>query len=86
MGIILNWCTDYSKTGHALIRDMHSPEISTQKNGEILKDVRFEMTRTSTPMASLSLKFPEDSAMAPQLRSAHFFNLSSCVLVRTFLP
>lgn len=34
----------------------------------------------------LSLKFPEDSAMAPQHHSAYFFHLSSCILVRTFLP
>lgn len=34
----------------------------------------------------LSLKFPEDSAMAPQPCSAAFLNLGSCVLVRTFLP
>lgn len=33
-----------------LIKDIHNLEISTQKNGEILKDVKFEMTRTSTSM------------------------------------
>lgn len=55
MDIILNWCRHYSKAGQGtLIRDMHSPEISAQKIGEILKDVRFEMTGISTPMPSVT--------------------------------
>lgn len=33
-----------------LIKDTHNLETSTHKNGEMLKDVRFEMTRTFTSM------------------------------------